>query len=240
MSPIRSATDVTATAQPTEQEDNDDDNHEQTQDAAQSPAAIIPPTMTVIAATAEQQDEHDNKQYERHRMDIPSFGRDDLPIATSRTLLVFLGWGNRHVDTLWVPAELNQWRGRGLSNLTIAHNAYTDFILTGRSERQSVASLRHGLPVTPSKIIWPRLSRVHNERGRAARRWLTCVLSAQLRKFDADGGPGMSEAVLSMDAAAAPDLASPPPRRQYRDGDPAHIAQIRTPPLGIRLRASSL
>lgn len=26
--------------------------------------------MTVIAATAEQQDEHDNKQYERHRMDI--------------------------------------------------------------------------------------------------------------------------------------------------------------------------
>ena len=70
MSLLPSATDVTATAQPTEQEDNDDDNHEQSQNAAQSPTAIIPPTMTVVAATAKQQDEHDNKQYERRRMDI--------------------------------------------------------------------------------------------------------------------------------------------------------------------------
>ena len=36
MSLIPSATDVTATAQPTEQKDDDDDNHEQSQDAAQS------------------------------------------------------------------------------------------------------------------------------------------------------------------------------------------------------------
>jgi hypothetical protein len=34
LSLIPSAADVTATAQPTEQEDNDDDNHEQSQDAA--------------------------------------------------------------------------------------------------------------------------------------------------------------------------------------------------------------
>jgi hypothetical protein len=61
----------------------------------------------------------------------------------------------------------------------------TSFALVG-IKRQSVASLRNGLPVTPSKIIWHRLSRVKTRDERTARRWVTGVLSAQLRKFGAD------------------------------------------------------
>jgi hypothetical protein len=43
--------------------------------------------MTVVAATAKQQDEHDNKQDERHWMDIPFLGRDDRNRLVSRALL---------------------------------------------------------------------------------------------------------------------------------------------------------
>jgi hypothetical protein len=48
--------------------------------------------MTVIAATAEQQDEHDNKQYERHRMDIlPSHATICLLFVADSAGLPWLG-----------------------------------------------------------------------------------------------------------------------------------------------------
>ena len=68
------------------------------------------------------------------------------------------------------------------------------------SERQSVASLCHGLPVTPSKIIWPRLSRVHNARWKdgAALVGRCSECSTQEVRRRRRGRPGMSETVLSI------------------------------------------